>query len=88
MTIGLPSAPRLRQFGHWPMLLIDQIVRTTVEVRDGGVVDVDAQVLIQSGEYFLEVDRAVDWFFGITIRFADDLSDGHATTSQPSERVA
>lgn len=70
------------------MLLIDQIVRAAVEVRDGGMFDVDAQISIQSGKHFLEVDRAVDWFFGVTICLADDLPDRHAAASQQSERVA
>ena len=39
--------------------VVDQVLRPAGQVGDRGPVDVDAQVVVQRGEHFLEVDRPV-----------------------------
>ena len=51
----------------------DQVVRSSLEVVDGGGFGIESEVVIESGEEFGELDRSSDRFTGVSIGGSDDL---------------
>ena len=61
---------------------IREIVRPAAEVAELGRRDVDSQMVVESRQHFLKVDRAVLRYFAQAICGADHLSDSHSAPSQ------
>ena len=52
----------------------DQVVRSSLEVVDGGGFGIESEVVIECGEEFGELDGSSDRFTGVSIGGSDDLS--------------
>src|SRR5436305_1729905 len=56
------------------LVAVDQKLRAAGEVGDGGLVHVDAEVVVERGEDFAELDGAVFGFGANSVGGADHLS--------------
>ena len=64
------------------MLVVNQRVRATGEVGEGGLVRVESEVVIERREDFAEVDAALGNLPAQSVRRADDLPGAEAATSE------
>ncbi|MFT5498977.1 MAG: hypothetical protein ACI9TH_004392, partial [Kiritimatiellia bacterium] len=72
----------LNQFADGLDTGIDEVVRATGGIADAGAAEIDAEVVIQGREDFLEFDRPFDGFAPVFVGGTDDLSITHAAAKQ------
>ena len=63
-------------------MVIDQVLRPSGQVADGGFVRVDAQLAIESCQHLPKVDGPLNDLAAKTIRLPNDLARLHATASE------
>src|SRR5262245_53564801 len=61
--------------------LLNEVLRRAALVEDPGVFDVDAGILVESGEHLLEPHGAFDRVLAVAVGAADDLPGPHAAAS-------
>ena len=69
------------QFTHG-LPAIDEILGAAGEVGQGDAIGVEAQLMVERGEDFAEVDAAIHDFSAESISRADDLTGFHSATGE------
>src|SRR5205085_2932913 len=78
---GTSHWPRSNQLAHW-LIAIYQEMRTAGQIGEGGFVHVNAHIVIESSEDFLEVDCPLHRFAAQSVGCANGLAGFHSPAGE------